>query len=190
MLVVTLVGPSGAGKTTLANSLRSVYPVYSRSYKEFDHHSLDSRLVLSKWLFIAHWFDHMLSLESANVQVVISDRSPLCAAAYVSPAQAEMLEDICRQSMREFQDRGHCIRSVLLTAPVPVLIERAARKLVSEPDRSRYREHEEPHSRRIRSFYESHLELWDTRLDTSSESLSQVKSVTRKLISTWAEASH
>lgn len=188
MLVVTLVGPSGAGKTTLANSLGADYRIYSRSYKELDHHDLDSRLTISKWLFVASWFDTMLAMESENVPVVIADRSPICAAAYVNVAQDQMLT-VCQQSMKEFIGRGHSVRSILLTAPVAILLDRAARKLISEPDRRKYREHEEPHSRRVWSFYETHLDLWDIRLNTEKESADTVAASARKLVSGWIEDS-
>lgn len=186
MLVVALIGPSGCGKTTTVRALSREYAIYSRSYKDIDKHQLDSGWTLPKWSFVAHWFDQLLALHQSGEAVVVVDRSPVCAAAYVEESQPEMLA-VCQQSLKEFVALGHYVKLVLLTAPVPVLLERAARKEAAEPDRSRYREQDPIHSSRIWQFYEGHVSLWSARIDTSLEASAETTQRVRELIEHWRD---
>lgn len=171
MLIVSISGPSGAGKTTALNLLSS-YKVLPERYMELNIHKLDNTLVASKWRYIAEWFDRILEFLPEKHEVVVADRSPLDTAAYVSVGQAT-LESMVRQTFSELEDQYDLLfRHILLIADDCDLRRRIRERLVDQPQRSFYRETDRSLYRRVLSFYRSRH--WDALVDTTSCSPAQV----------------
>jgi thymidylate kinase len=173
MIVISLVGPSAAGKSTVVKHFADRVDTIEESYIELDRHELDSRWTLSKWNFMANWFNRILEKRQDGVSIVMTDRSPLCSAAYVVRGKEEYL-NLALHSLDELTRLGvHCY-PVLLTARLPVLLERTTRRLKAEPWRARYHEQDGDRAESVRNYFEERSAHWSHVVDTSELGVEQV----------------
>ena len=153
MLVIPLVGPNAAGKTTLVTLLSANYRTVSENYVQLDRWGLDNALFVSKWTWIASWFDRVLEAKRNGVDVLITDRAPVEAAAYPEDGH-EMFRPLL-VSMKELGSIGINCHIAYLFCDWDVLRNRAATRLDSEPYRRQYREGEASFNSRLYAFYEA-----------------------------------
>jgi hypothetical protein len=153
MLVISLVAPNAAGKTTLVTLLSSNYQTVSENYVELDQWGLDNSFFASKWTWIGSWFNRVLAAKQNGVDVLITDRAPVEAAAY--PEDGHELFRPLLISMKELGSIGINCRIVYLFCDWEVLRNRTAKRLESEPYRRQYREGEAGFNNRLYAFYEA-----------------------------------
>jgi thymidylate kinase len=152
MKVISLVGPSGAGKTTVLEKLKSNYTTNKEMYMELNRHGLDNRLLVSKWLYIGNWFDQILEHFHSGEELVVTDRSPLDTCAYVSK-DATVLLELVLSSFNELSNLGIEFKTILVTGDFGTLQERINARLKSEPARLQYNEADTTHNKKAHDFY-------------------------------------
>lgn len=171
--VIALVGPSGVGKTTVAGHILARGELMSERYREADHFQLDNRTVLSKWNYIAEWFNRVLVARQRNIALLIADRSPYDTGAYATGGH--VLIRPLEQSFAELDALGVAVRFAYLHAPENVLRSRIEARLAVEQWRKAY--HEPELLRQSIEFFESHSKLWHVRIDATTDASEVAKSV-------------
>jgi thymidylate kinase len=184
MKVVSLVGPSGAGKTTVLKKLKSNYTTNKEMYMELNRHSLDNRLVVSKWLYVGNWFDQILEHFHSGKKLVITDRSPLDTCAYVSN-DATVLLELVLSSFNELSKLGIEFKTILVTGDFDILQGRINARLKLEPARLEYNEDNTTHNKNAHDFYVNNQNLFTAMIDstktTPEEQASEIDCLIQKL---------
>lgn len=185
MLLVSLSGPSGAGKTRLIEKLGCEFPIIPEKYLELNEYSLDNTLVLSKWAYINYWFNQALSKFINGQKIIVSDRSPLDTIFYVTDGDKKLLPPIL-QSIEELCSYGIKIRHILIYCEFNDIKERISERLMSQPQRSKYHEDDVDFIKKVYENYRNSIEHWNASINTSCISESEALLKIKEYITLWA----
>lgn len=165
--IFALVGPSGVGKSSILSLMhKKGYPVLEERYIEYDMHGLSNRDLLSKWYWIAQWFDGVLQYSQRDVSFLITDRCPIEVVPYAD--EGYLLYAALVRSFRELREYGFALHLVYIRCELHTLWLRVQDRLKLEPERRKYGEGDFEYFRKVYMFYERqrHI-LWDHTIDTT-----------------------
>ena len=186
MVVIILSGPSGSGKTTVLRSLGRQLTTQPERYMELNTHKVDNKHVLSKWTYIASWFDSVLTHRSEGATVLLTDRSPVDTAAYAIGAERHILPAVL-ESFHELEYYGIRCKTILVTAAFDILMQRIGARLQKESHRAAYHEDSSEFCRQAYTFYERHSALWDATVDTSASNQERTVRDVRSVVHQWVD---
>lgn len=170
MDVFALIGPSGAGKTSALEVVDARLPIRPEHYVDLDESSLfiDNRSFVSKLRYMNLWCLDLIDRKSEGVLKTLCDRCLFDVCAYV-PDQ-ELQHAIVSHYVEELNSIfGVKLHTIYLRAPYPILAKRVASRLLKEPWRRRYHEHDDDFMRRAWSYYERHIDRWTHVVDNGTD---------------------
>ena len=173
LTVISLIGPSGGGKSTAIKTLSADHEVLQERYMELNCHQLDNRLLLSKWAYIQYWFDGVHKARANGQNLLLTDRCPLDTCAYVLEGRSALL-DILKIAINELETLSIRVRTILITADFGVLQTRINRRLADEPRRHEYNEADISHNRRAFDFYSENTQQWDRLINSTQKTESEL----------------
>lgn len=174
LTVLSLVGPSASGKSTVLSKLRTKHKVLEEKYMDLNKFKLDNRLLTSKWAYLNYWFDNILSAKKEGVELIITDRCPFDTCAYVTNHSEELFK-ILSESFNELNNLGIVLKTILITADFETLQTRINTRIKVEKDREFYNEKNTIHNQNAYNFFESKINCWDYVVDSTLIDQNDVK---------------
>lgn len=179
MTVLSLIGPSGAGKTTVWKSLNSLVKL-PENYMELNYFQMDNRLIMSKWYYIGNWINRVLMQKNEGTNLLLTDRSPIDTCAYAKEGDLLFLPIL--ETIKELKTQFDVhIKFIYLKTSLEELNKRIEHRINLEPERKKYNELEMDLTIQAFQFYESHSNLWDYSIE-SSYGQNQVKNEIIKIL--------
>jgi molybdopterin-guanine dinucleotide biosynthesis protein len=179
--ILSIVGPSASGKTTVVKKIGSSNFIIQEKYMYLNKYEIDNRLLLSKWSYINYWFENILNAHKENKDFLITDRCPLDTCAYVTDKSNELFE-ILTNSLEELKSMNIIIITVLLTANFKVLQSRIDKRILIEKQRELYNEKNIEHNLRAYKFFISKSNYWDYIIDSTNMNEIEVENSINEII--------
>jgi len=183
LVVISLVGPSAAGKTSIINLLKDEFEVLSEKYMDLNKFKLDNRLLLSKWTYIDYWYNNIFQAKNDQIEVLITDRCPFDTCAYVYEKSDELFA-ILEECSSELLNKNIELKTILVTSDFEILESRIKSRIKKESRREFYNEKDRGHNRRAYDFYQKNINYWNNTINTSGMTLSEVKDELQRTIKT------
>lgn len=175
MHVFAVLGPSGCGKTSAINVLKSSYEVTTMSLDYLDSYPIQfsNRELLSKWSWIAHWFECIWKFKSHGTKLLVTDRCPLDIVPYADDGIS--LIDALNITINELQKHDVWIQTIYVQTPFNICFDRTQKRLLDETTRKNYGEADFEYSKLVHSFYEKGFKKqWDFTIRTEGMKIEDV----------------
>lgn len=166
LTVLSLIGPSASGKSTVLNQLRDKHEVLEEKYMDLNKFKLDNRLLISKWAYLNYWLNNIILAKNEGLKFIITDRCPYDTCAYVTNHSEELFK-ILLESFNELNKIDIDIKTILMTADFDTLQERIDVRIQVEKNREFYNEKNTIHNQNAYNFFKSKKSYWDYIVDTT-----------------------
>ena len=169
-LVISLVGVVGTGKTTLLRRAeQDRYPVINEDYIAVSGTQYDNRLIMSKWSWIAHWFEKVSQFfrDNPGCSFVFVDRNVIEAGMWTSNCLP--LYSPIEAALKELECLGYTFININVKCSKEIVLERVAKRLEIEPERKSFNESNPKFVRDLFESYSKHSSFWDYELDSTNE---------------------
>lgn len=169
LLVISLVGINCSGKTSSIEILKSLgYSTFKVDYILHDTNKIDNRLTISKWYWIARWFNDVIKLSKCKKcpNLIFSDRSPIEAGIY-SESCYNLLPGLLNSFKELYLFNNIDCKHIYLRCKKKILLKRINKRLKYESIRRNYNEDNQIFLNKLFKNYEKNINLWDFILDTS-----------------------
>ncbi len=186
MLVISLIGPNCSGKTSSIKILKSLgYYTFKKDYILYDTNKIDNHLTISKWHWIAKWFNDVIKLSKEHKcpNLIFSDRSPIEAGIY-SESCFTLLPALINSFKELYLFNIDC-KHIYLRCKKEILLKRIKKRLRFESVRIYYKEDNLIFLNNLFRNYEKNIALWDFVVDTSELKRSDVVSEIIKFTSNF-----
>lgn len=169
MILISLSGPCGSGKSTILNVLNNEYVIMSTTYKKCNGAKLDPKTYQSKIDYTNKWFSEAMKLNSEGKKIVLSDRSPFDCLAYLEENIREYELEI-NHRFNLLDKEGIDYNSILIIASKEILKERILNRYHVGNRRKEWFDRELSSLKESLSFYDDRMKLFDLVIDNSNDS--------------------